>query len=61
MQQISGILAESSYTVTASIGGSPVNAFSQKEKLLAAADARLYEAKQSGRAQVKLSDISDNR
>ena len=61
MRQISGILAESSYTVTASIGGSPVNAFSQKEKLLAAADARLYEAKQNGRAQMKLSDISDNR
>lgn len=61
MRQISGILAESSYTVTASIGGSPVNAFSQKEKLLAAADARLYEAKQNGRAQMKLADISENR
>ena len=61
MRKISGILAESSYTVTASIGGCRVNEFSQKQKLFEAADARLYEAKQSGRAQVKLSDISDNR
>ena len=60
MRKISGILAESSYTVTASIGGCRVNEFSQKQKLFEAADARLYEAKQSGRAQVKLSDISDN-